>query len=195
MTVRGSPTASIEIRTITLADIPSYQEALDAVTRERRWTGLVAAPALSSTAAFVEGQLEKGHPMVVAVEGGAVLGWCDISVSDRATLAHGGRLGMGVLDGHRGRGIGRAVLHAALEAADKAGLERVELDVLAHNAIAIALYEKANFVQEGLRRRAWRLDGVYGDLVMMARFAPGADQTQAPKSRPAAIEPMKAKPR
>jgi RimJ/RimL family protein N-acetyltransferase len=52
-----------------------------------------------------------------------------------------------------------------------AGIERIELEVLASNTAAIRLYEKVGFVHEGVKRRARHLDGAWDDNVMMALLA------------------------
>lgn len=57
-----------------------------------------------------------------------------------------------------------------LQKAKGMGLERVELEVFASNAPAIALYEKMGFVTEGVKKRARKLDGLYDDVVQMALF-------------------------
>lgn len=48
------------------------------------------------------------------------------------------------------------------------GLERIWLTVNASNARAIRSYEKVGFQREGLMRRAFRVDGRLGDVVLMA---------------------------
>jgi hypothetical protein len=48
------------------------------------------------------------------------------------------------------------------------GAERIELEVFASNARALALYDKLGFVREGVRRRARKLGGEYDDVVLMA---------------------------
>lgn len=53
--------------------------------------------------------------------------------------------GMGVVAPHRRRGIGRAVLVAALDAAREVGIGRVTLEVLEQNHSARALYENLGF--------------------------------------------------
>ena len=48
-------------------------------------------------------------------------------------------------DSHRGRGLGRAVLEAALERAKSRGCMRIELDVNEGNEAALSLYLGAGF--------------------------------------------------
>ena len=64
-----------------------------------------------------------------------------------ARLLPDGHLGrMAVLPAWRGRGIGRALLDAALAAARGAGMERVALSAQTH---AAGFYARAGFVAEG----------------------------------------------
>jgi RimJ/RimL family protein N-acetyltransferase len=48
------------------------------------------------------------------------------------------------------------------------GLERIWLTVNASNARAIRSYEKVGFQREGVMRRAFRVDGRLGDVLLMA---------------------------
>ena len=157
---------NITIRHITLDDAGSFHAALDSVARERRFLRLTEAPPLARSLQFIAGNLESGNPQFVAVEGDAIVGWCDICRSSEEDSEHCGWLGMGVLASHRGKGIGIKLLAATLEAA-RGQFDRVELEVYASNTAAIALYEKTGFVHEGRRRRALQRDGVHDDIVMM----------------------------
>lgn len=66
--------------------------------------------------------------------------------------AHCALLGIGVHDAYAGRGVGRALMAALVDGADRAlGLRRIELTVFADNARAIALYRRFGFVEEGAR--------------------------------------------
>ena len=78
---------------------------------------------------------------------------------------------MAVHDAFTGRGVGTAMMAAALDLADNwLNLRRVELKVYADNARAIALYERFGFEREGrLRDYAWRA-GAYVDSLAMARL-------------------------
>jgi L-phenylalanine/L-methionine N-acetyltransferase len=86
--------------------------------------------------------------------------------------AHSAMFGIMVHDDYRGRGVGSALVAAALDCADRSlGLRRIELTVFADNAPAIALYRKSGFVEEGRSRGYAMRDGKLVDALHMARFA------------------------
>ena len=72
----------------------------------------------------------------------------------------------------RGRGLGTetAKLFTAF-GLDVLRLHRISLKVLGGNDIARRSYEKAGFVTEGIFRDYVKLDGVFTDVVFMARLA------------------------
>lgn len=148
--------------------IRGYHEAVDRVARERRYLAFLEALPIEKSAAFVRENIAQGNPHVVALAGGEVVGWCDICPIPRPVYAHGGVLGMGIVEEHRGKGIGEALMRAALAEARRRGLTRVELTVRADNTRAIALYRRIGFVDEGVKRKAIRVDGRYVDVVCMA---------------------------
>ncbi len=67
-------------------------------------------------------------------------------VLDRATL-----LEVSVHPGFQGRGLGAALLGAALAEMRDCGLRRCELEVRASNHRALALYRSCKFVRDGVR--------------------------------------------
>jgi RimJ/RimL family protein N-acetyltransferase len=76
--------------------------------------------------------------------------------------------GLTVDPGHRGRGMGKALLHAAITQARATGARKLTLRVLGHNAPARALYAACGFEVEGVLRDLFFLDGRYVDDVVMA---------------------------
>ncbi len=101
---------------------------------------------------------------VVAVAGGQVVGFIHVEVS-----RHGfGEFGMLVDRGWRGRGVGSALVQAAIGWARDQGLHKLCLEVFAHNAAAIALYRKSGFAEEGRRIRHYRrASGELWDSIVM----------------------------
>ena len=167
---------SFQIRPATPDDAPGLHAAIDRVAREERWLGSAMAKAAEVIQASVSARVEAGEPYYLAAEqtgSDTVIGWCDVARYPAESRHHCGYLGMGLLPDWRGRGLGADLLKAALDHADRIGLARVELDVVSDNAPAIALYEKAGFRQEGLKRAAWALGGQVKDLVLMARVLGG----------------------
>ena len=69
---------------------------------------------------------------------------------------------------YRGRGVGRALIDAAIEQAERDGVRKLTLRVLGHNAPARALYAACGFEVEGVPRELFFLDGGYVDDVLMA---------------------------
>lgn len=79
-----------------------------------------------------------------------------------------GELGMLVRAGHRGRGVGTALVAAAIDRARERGLHKLTLGVFPHNEAALALYRRFGFVEEGFRvAHIRRANGEFWDLIEM----------------------------
>jgi L-phenylalanine/L-methionine N-acetyltransferase len=90
-----------------------------------------------------------------------------------ARRRHVGSIGMSVRDDSQGRGVGTALMSAAIELADGwLNYQRLELDVYTDNLAAMALYRKFGFVIEGTYRAFAFRDGRYVDSYAMARLHP-----------------------
>jgi putative acetyltransferase len=86
---------------------------------------------------------------------------------------HAMMLGISVTRAWQGRGVGRALMQALCDYADRwLGLRRLELQVYADNAPAIALYRRFGFELEGTHRGYAMRDGVLVDSLSMARLRP-----------------------
>ena len=113
------------------------------------------------------------HTLVATVDA-EVVGNLGLTRLTRARRAHVGELGMGVRDSWQGKGVGTALMQAALDLADNwLGLRRIELRVYADNARAIALYRKFGFEIEGTHRLYAIRNGAYVDSLSMARIVEG----------------------
>ena len=104
--------------------------------------------------------------MFIADESGRIIGELGIEVAGYGVAD----FGMMVAADARGRGVGSALLHAAIEWARGHGAHKVALQVWPHNEGAIALYRKFGFEEEGrLRRHYPRQNGELWDAIVMGR--------------------------
>jgi putative acetyltransferase len=109
--------------------------------------------------------------LVACVEGEVVGNLGLETYPNRPRVRHVGTVGMSVRDDWQGKGVGSALLGAALDLADKwLNLSRIELTVYTDNAAGIALYEKFGFEVEGTHRRYAFRDGGFVDAYSMARL-------------------------
>jgi RimJ/RimL family protein N-acetyltransferase len=89
----------------------------------------------------------------------------------RRAIAHRAALGVTVAQAWRGQGVGKALMRRAIAwGQEHPSVTRLELEVLARNLPAIALYESLGFQQEGVARRAIYRNGEYLDELLMALF-------------------------
>lgn len=159
---------TIEIRPFQPPDLESFNTTLNTVCAERRYLASVDGFSLEESRQFIQSGLEGGMIQQVAAVGTQIVGWCDIISYPEPGFTHVARLGMGLLKDYRGCGIGTRLLSACLTQAQDTSLEKIELQVFADNAPAIALYKKLGFCQEGLRQKSRKIDGKYQDIALMA---------------------------
>ena len=157
-------------------DAQALSRLFASVRAEGRW--LVTPPSalsLPSEAYFI-GEMIRGSDglVLVAEADGDVVGNVLISLERNAVSDHVGTLSIAVAEDWRDVGIGSALVEAALTWARERGLGKVALGVFPDNERAIAVYERAGFVREGLRRRQYRMaSGDYRDELLMAWFPEG----------------------
>jgi len=122
-------------------------------------------------------RLEGNDPsydyMLVAEVDGKVVGDAGLHRSRRPRNLHVATLGIAVHDAYQGRGVGKALMAALIDAADRwLNILRIELEVYTDNERAIKLYESFGFVIEGRKRMNAFRDGQYVDSFVMGRIRP-----------------------
>ena len=164
--------ADLRPRLVLRPTQPADAEALAAMMGEAGFRhGTAQLPFVSPDR--VRRRLETDDPnetRILATLDGAVVGSATLGrLSGRR--AHVGQVGMGVADGWTGRRVGTSLMEALLDVADNwLGLRRLELEVLADNAPALALYRRFGFEPEGVRRDALFRAGACADTLAMARL-------------------------
>ena len=110
--------------------------------------------------------------MLVACAEEEVVGNLGLKTSpNHPRVRHVGSIGMAVRDDWQGKGVGTALMEAALDLADNwLNLMRIELRVYVDNSAAVALYKIFGFEIEGTHRRLAFRNGEYVDAYSMARI-------------------------
>ena len=146
----------------------AVREVIDCVAREKRYLAFTEAPPQEQMYSFLRSLIADGGCSYIALQGGRLVGWCDIQRASGQARQHVGLLGLGLLPEVRGRGFGRELMQAALAQAWSDGLTRVELTVREDNHRARILYERLGFAHEGIKRKVFLVDGKHYDCHAMA---------------------------
>jgi len=134
------------------------------------WTPFSSPGPLDEAASFFD-ERTSHEDVLVAVLDGEVAGYVRLN---RASRFHSSDHvltvnGIAVDPARQGRGVGRALIDAAIAEARRRHARRLTLRVFSPNERARRLYESAGFVVEGVLREEFFLDGRYVDDILMAR--------------------------
>lgn len=113
----------------------------------------------------------KNEIEILAEIDGQVVGTAGIErVGAKEKVRHRAEFGISIDKAYWGLGIGRALTEACIECAEAAGYSQIELDAVAENRRAIALYESVGFAEYGRNPRGFRSRRTgWQELVLMRR--------------------------
>lgn len=123
-------------------------------------------------AEFIRDRLSAPNSIFLnAMHGDEIVGSLDLHGHAKRKIAHQALLGMGIAEAWRGRGVGDALMRAALAwATAHPAIEIVTLAVFAVNEPALRLYRKHGFVECGRLPRALKQrDGSEHENIEMYR--------------------------
>lgn len=110
-------------------------------------------------------------PVLVAEDGGVVVGWAAASrYRARACYAGVAEYSIYVATSHHGRGVASALFPVFLDALVRAGFWKVLSRLFPENAASRALCARHGFREVGTYRRHARLDGEWRDVVIVERL-------------------------
>ena len=158
--------ADFIVRRTTVADIDDQFDLMDAVAAERRWIGTEPPIDRDERRPRWEAQVndESKGVSFMAEADGRMIGCLGLQLTPHGVAD----LGMFIADGWRGRGVGSALMDAAIEWARASPAHKIALSLWPHNEAARALYDKFGFVEEGVLRRHYRRqNGELWDAVVM----------------------------
>ena len=121
-------------------------------------------------AKFLEEKTESPNEIeIVAVVDGKIAGTAGIeAVGTKYKVRHRADFGISVLKEYWGLGIGKALANACIQCAKAAGYEQLELNAVAENERAVAMYKDIGFVEFGRNPKGFnsRISG-FQELVYM----------------------------
>jgi len=118
-----------------------------------------------------------GHRWVAEVDG-RVAGWTALTAtSTRPVYAGVAETSVYVGAEFRGRGVGKALLHKQVTAADADGIWTLQTSIFPENRASVALHQSAGYRTLGVRERIGRHHGVWRDTVFLERRRVGDPDT------------------
>ncbi len=155
----------VTVRTLDAGDWPHVRRIYAEGIATRNATFETSVPARSALGvAWL-----PAHRWVAEVDG-AIAGWAAITrVSDRACYAGVGETSVYVGEAFRGRGVGTALLHRQVTAADAGELWTLQTSIFPENRASLTLHHSAGFRTLGVRERIAQLDGVWRDTILLER--------------------------
>lgn len=121
---------------------------------------------------WLKDNMEKGHLTLVAEQESTIVGMLNATKGTRKRVKHICMFGISIQDDYCNNGLGSKMIQRLLEwAKEDKDIEKVCLEVFAHNERAIHVYEKLGFRVEGRKERHVKFeDGTYSDELIMGQF-------------------------
>ncbi|WP_243521782.1 GNAT family N-acetyltransferase [Bacillus pseudomycoides] len=116
---------------------------------------------------FIE---NNNSTIFVAVEGEQLVGFILANGGNVQRSKHAAAIVIGILQGYSGKGIGTALFKEIERWAKSHDVWRLELTVMAHNTRAQALYKKAGFEKEGVKKTSLIVGGKNIDEYYMPNY-------------------------
>ena len=109
-------------------------------------------------------------PRLVARADGEVIGWIALAPFSVREIYRGvAELSVYVDEGHRGRGVGRALLTALIEASEDAGIWTLQAGMLPENKASVGLHRSCGFREVGIHERLGRMGDRWRDVLLLER--------------------------
>ena len=126
---------------------------------------------LEEERAFIKRQNDSAdNLLIIGLLDGAYVGNCSLMGMGSGRYRHRTSMGIALYQKYTGLGIGRVMIEKLCQTAKEHGLEQIELEVVADNERAIALYKKMGFEVYGTFPNNMKYkDGSYADAYWMMK--------------------------
>lgn len=118
---------------------------------------------------FIQNALRQENALfIIAEANGKVVGNLNFSGGPRQRTAHVGEFGVSILKDYWGNGIGEELIKYLISWSKSSGIIRkINLSVRTDNTRGINLYKKLGFLEEGIIKRDFLINGEFYDSLLM----------------------------
>ena len=120
------------------------------------------------TRSIIKKKLEDSFMYVAEEE--KLVGFLTAQRGSANRIKHTAYIVIGILGGHRGKGIGRKLFEELEKWSAKNNIKRLELTVMTHNEKAVNLYKKMGFKIEGVKEHSILVDEEFIDEYYMGKI-------------------------
>ena len=107
---------------------------------------------------------------LIAHDEGEILGWAALSpVSSRCVYAGVAEVSVYVAMDARGKGVGRELLAALIDASERYGIWTLQAGIFPENIISIGLHKSLGFREVGRRQRIGKMGDRWRDVTLLER--------------------------
>ena len=122
----------------------------------------------------VERRIQASHDadnsiILIALAGEKIIARAELDGYPGARLHHNARFSISVRKEYWNMKIGTKLMTEIIERAKKMNLHNIELEVVANNKAAIALYHKMGFSDVGVYKNYWFVNNDYSDAIAMQK--------------------------
>ena len=162
------------IREITIEDAEKFIELIQEVESSSKFM-LMEAGERQTTVEQQRKQLvhiekQENATILVAEEDNRLVGYLMAIGGTVERKKHAAYLVIGLIETHRGKGIGTKLFQTLSEWAAEKNISRLELTVVTENDAGVSLYKKCGFEVEGTKRHSLVIDGTFYDEYYMSRL-------------------------
>jgi RimJ/RimL family protein N-acetyltransferase len=118
----------------------------------------------------IQEHLEKESLTFVLEDNKKLVGYVFGNIFTANRKKHCMNLAIAILQEYTGKGYGTKLMITIEEYGINNGITRLELEVAKTNKVAISLYQKTGFEEEGIKRNAFLVNGKYEDELLMAKI-------------------------
>jgi len=118
---------------------------------------------------FIENISKQNNALFIIAEiEGKIVGNLSFSGGTRPRLAHAGEFGVSILKEYWEQGIGTELIKYLIEWAKQSGvIRKIDLRVRSDNDLAIHVYKKLGFNEEGVITRDLQINNIFYDSICM----------------------------